>query len=287
MKIKDMLKRKMTFSFEVFPPKEDQSLEPLTETLEELARFRPDFISCTYGAGGTNVGRSLETCRAIMDAGRNVMTHFTCIGSSKDDAGKKIKEYSDMGVENMLSLRGDLPDGWKDTQGYFLHADRLIAYIKRHFPDMCIGGACYPEKHIQAVSPEADMAHLRSKQDNGADFFMTQLCYDVEAYQRFREKMLKAGITVPVIVGIMPVLFKDGLIRMTLSNGCSIPSDLADIIGKYGDDREEFKKAGKEYTIDLMYKYMNMGIDGMHIYSLNKYKDLAEIINDSGIRGVF
>ncbi len=287
MKISELLKKQMTFSFEVFPPKKDKPMEPLTETLNELARFKPDYISCTYGAGGTNVGRSKETCKAIMDAGRNVMTHFTCIGSSREEATKKIGEYKEMGVDNVMALRGDLPEGWKDTQGYFLHADRLIAHIKDKFPDICIGAACYPEKHISAVSKEADIAHLRSKQDNGAEFFMTQLCYDAQEYERFREKLKKAGVTVPVIVGIMPVLFKDGLIRMTLSNGCSIPSDLADIIGKYGDDPDDFKKAGKEYTIKLMYKYMNMGIDGIHIYSLNKYKDLAEIINDSGIRGVF
>ena len=140
---------------------------------------------------------------------------------------------------------------------------------------------------MTARSLDADIAHLRAKQDNGAEFLMTQFCYDVEVYERYLDKIRKAGVHIPMIVGVMPVLFRDGLIRMTLSNGCSIPAEVAEIIGRYGDDPAEFKKAGKEYTINLIYKYINLGIDGLHIYSLNKYKDLAEIINDSGLRGTF
>lgn len=287
MKISEILKEKMSFSFEVFPPKTDKPMEPLLETLDKLYRFKPDYVSCTYGAGGTNKGRNVEVCKAIHDSGNNAMTHFTCIGNTREDISKSMEEYRDMGIQNVLALRGDLPEGWEDTGGYFSHADRLIRYIKEEFPDFCVGGACYPEKHLTARSLNADVAHLRSKQDNGAEFLMTQFCYDVEAYERYLDKIRTAGIHIPMIVGVMPVLFKDGLIRMTLSNGCSIPSEVAEIIGKYGDNPEDFKKAGKEYTIDLIYKYINMGIDGLHIYSLNKYKDLAEIINDSGLRGTF
>lgn len=287
MKISEILKGKMSFSFEVFPPKNDQPLEPLLNTISELSKYAPDFISCTYGAGGTNKGRSVEVCQAIVESGNLPMTHFTCIGNNQEEILREIKEYKKIGVENVLALRGDFPKGWSDTGGYFPHADRLINYIKKEFPDLCLAGACYPEKHVEARSLNSDIAHLRSKQDNGAEFLMTQLCYDIEAYERYLDKIRRAGITLPVIVGIMPVLYKDGLIRMTLSNGCSIPKDVAELIGRYGDKPEEFKKAGKEFTIELIYKYINKGIDGLHLYSLNKYQNLAEIINDSGIRGIF
>lgn len=287
MKISKILNEKMTFSFEVFPPKEDKPIEPLFETLDELNKYRPDFISVTYGAGGTNIGRSEEVCKKIVDDNMTLMTHFTCIGNSKDDVKNNIKKYVDLGADNVLALRGDLPFGWEGTRGDYLHSDSLIKAIKGDYPDLCLAGACYPEKHIEAYSFDADIAHLRAKQDNGAEFLMCQLCYDLEAYERFIDRIRKAGIKIPIIVGIMPVLFKNGVVRMTTTNGCSIPSDVASIIGKYGEDKEEFKKAGKEYTKELIYKYMNLGIDGLHLYSLNKYKDLLEIIKDTGIRSEY
>ena len=147
-------------------------------------------------------------------------------------------------------MRGDFPAGWEGTNGDFSHADGLIGYIRTKFPDFCIAAACYPEKHILAPSFEADIAHLRSKQDNGAEFLMSQLCHDVEAFEAFVYRIREAGITIPVVLGIMPALHKDAIIRMTLSNGCSIPAELAAIIGTYGDDPDEFKKAGIEYTIE-------------------------------------
>ncbi len=287
MRIDRILEKKMTFSFEVFPPKNDQPLEPLRETLDQLSKFKPDFISVTYGAGGTNKGRNNEVCMEILDRDINLMSHFTCIGNSKEDVFNRVTKFENMGGENLLALRGDLPDGWNCTGGEYKHADSLIEALTEQFPNMCLAGACYPEKHIEAKTFDSDIAHMRSKQNNGAKFFVTQLCYDTEAFERFLIRCEKAGIDVPIIVGVMPVLYKNGVLRMTTSNGCSIPAELADIIGKYGEKPDEFKKAGKEYTKELIYKYMSLGIDGLHVYSLNKYKDLAEIINDSGIRGSF
>lgn len=262
-------------------------MEPLEHTLENLYRYHPDFISVTYGAGGTNVGRSKEVCRSIMEHNTTCMTHFTCIGSTREQVRQRIAEYHDMGIQNIMALRGDIPKGWEGTRGYFSHGDRLMNDIHQNFPDVCLGGACYPEKHLEAPGIEADIAHLRSKQDNGAQFLMSQLCYDVDAFERFMERIRKAGVHLPVVVGVMPVLYKKGLIRMTLSNGCSIPREVSELIGKYGENKEDFKKAGKEYTIRLIYQYMSKGISGLHIYSLNKYRDLAEIINETGIRGTF
>ncbi len=284
MKISEIFKQKMSFSFEVFPPKLDQPTEPLFEVIDKLAGFNPDFISCTYGAGGTNKGRSTEVCDKIMKTGIECMTHFTCIGNTKEDVKTYLKEYLDLGLENVLAMRGDLPAGWEGTRGDFHYANDLISFIQETYPEFCIAAACYPEKHIQCDSFDADVAHLKMKQDAGASFLMSQLCYDVEAFKRFVDKCRKAGITIPIVMGIMPVLSKNPCIRMTTSNGCSIPADLAVIIGKYGEDPDSFKKAGKEYTVDLIYRYINAGIDGLHMYALNKYDDVADILNMSGIR---
>ncbi len=284
MKIADILKDKMSFSFEIFPPKEDQPLEPLQEVLGKLQGFNPDFISCTYGAGGTNRGRSLEICENILGMGMECLTNFTCIGNDKESIVKYISEYEKIGVRNIMALRGDFPPGTDRTNGDFEHADSLIAFLREHFPQISYGCACYPEVHIQCNSLEQDIAHLKIKQNNGAEFAISQLCFDVDEFSRWLSRARKAGITIPIIAGIMPVLSANGCKRMTLSNGCSIPKELARILGKYGEDPEDFKKAGKEYTVNLLYKYINAGFNGMHIFTLNKYDDVADIIKMSGIR---
>ncbi len=204
--------------------------------------------------------------------------------NTREKIDSELAHYLSLGVENILAMRGDLPAGWEGTKGDFSHADGLIRYIRSKFPQFCIAAACYPEKHILAPSFASDITHLRSKQDNGADFLMSQLCHDVEAFETFVYRIREAGITIPVVLGIMPALDKDAIIRMTVSNGCSIPSELAAIIGKYGDDPEEFKKAGIEYTIDQIYRYVAAGIGGLHIYTLNKWEDVEKIVEGSGIR---
>ena len=285
MKIAEILNSRMSFSFEVFPPKTDAGMEKLRSALQYCYNYKPDFISCTYGAGGSNAGRNVEVCQTIIDAGvTEVMTHFTCIGNTKEKINSELETYRSMGMENVLAMRGDLPAGWEGTQGDFSYADGLIRYIKKEFPDFCIAAACYPEKHILAPSFAADIAHLRSKQDNGAEFLMSQLCHDVEAFKDFVYRIREAGIAIPVVLGIMPALDKDAIIRMTVSNGCSIPAELAAIIGRYGDDPAEFKKAGIEYTINQIYRFMEAGIEGLHIYTLNKWEDVETIMDGCGIR---
>jgi methylenetetrahydrofolate reductase (NADPH) len=285
MKLIDVFESRMSFSFEVFPPKTDAGMEKLREARKHYYSFRPDFISCTYGAGGSNAGRNVEVCQEIKEEGvAEVLTHFTCIGNTKEKINHELSHYLSVGVENILAMRGDLPAGWEGTQGDFSHADALIRYIKTNFPDFCIAAACYPEKHILAPSFEADIAHLRGKQDAGAKFLMSQLCHDVRAFEAFLCRIREAGITLPVVVGVMPALDKDAIIRMTLSNGCSIPAELAAIIGKYGEDPAEFKKAGIEYTVKQIHRYIAAGIDGLHIYTLNKWEEVEAILRDSGIR---
>lgn len=285
MKITEILSHRMSFSFEVFPPKTDAGMEKLRKAIEHFYAFKPDFISCTYGAGGSNAGRNVEVCKSIKDDGvAEVMTHFTCIGNTREKIASEIDHYRSFGIDNILAMRGDLPAGWEGTQGDFGNADGLIKYIRAEWPELCIAAACYPEKHFTAPSFAADIAHLRSKQDNGAEFLMSQLCHDVEAFKRFVCRIREAGIDIPVVLGIMPALDKDAIIRMTLSNGCSIPAELATIIGRYGDDPDEFKKAGIEYTIGQVYRFMEAGIGGLHIYTLNKWEDVETILAGSGIR---
>jgi methylenetetrahydrofolate reductase (NADPH) len=285
MKLSEILESRMSFSFEVFPPKTDAGMEKLRVALQHFYSFKPDFISCTYGAGGTNAGRNVEVCRAIKeDAATEVMTHFTCVGHTRETIAGELRQYRSFGIENILAMRGDLPAGWEGTHGDFAHADGLIRFIRSEFPDFCVAAACYPEKHILAPSFAADIAHLRGKQDAGAEFLMSQLCHDVDAFQAFVYRIREAGVTAPVVLGIMPVLDKEPIIRMTLSNGCSIPPQLAAIIGRYGDDPEEFKKAGIDYTISQIFRFMEAGIEGLHLYTLNKWEDVETILVGAGIR---
>jgi methylenetetrahydrofolate reductase (NADH) len=285
MKIIETLKKRMSFSFEVFPPKTDQGMVNLKAAMKHYYEYKPDFISCTYGSGGSNAGRNAEVCEMLKaDGATEVMTHFTCVGNTKEDIINKMRHYRSIGIENILAMRGDLPKGWQGTQGDFSNADGLINFINRRFPEFCIAAACYPEKHILAPSFSADIAHLRTKQDNGAEFLVSQLCHDVNAFTTFVDRIRRAGINLPVILGIMPVLDKDAIIRMTLNNGCSIPAELAAIIGKYGDNPDDFKKAGIEYSINQIFRSISAGIVGLHIYTLNKYEDVETIITSSGIR---
>jgi methylenetetrahydrofolate reductase (NADPH) len=282
MRIAELLKQKMTVSFEVFPPKDEVPMDGILETLSRLYRFKPDFISCTCGAGGSGRGRNIEVCDAVKKSGNLVMPHLTCIGTGRDEIQQCAQKYADMGFENILAIRGDFPAGWEGTRGDFSNAGELVNFLHNGFPRLCIGAAAYPEKHISAPSVEADIVHLRAKQDKGAQFIMTQLCHDVTAFERFLKKIRRAGITIPVIAGIMPVLTREPVIRMTLSNGCSIPAELAVIMGKYQDSPESFAKAGMEYTVAQIHRYIAAGIDGLHLYSLNKWEKLTVILQSAG-----
>lgn len=286
MNVTDIMKERMSFSFEVFPPKPDQPLEPLLDSLDDLYKLSPDFISCTYGAGGTNVGRNIEICKAVQDSGKAIaVTHFTCIGNTKEGVKEQLQNYLDIGVNHLLALRGDLPAGWEGTRGDFAYASELIKFIRDEFGDkFVIAMAAAPEKHIESDSFVADIAHLKHKQDMGADYIMTQLCHDVDQFARWVEQLRKAGITLPMDIGVMPVLNKDATIRMCLSmNGCSIPRELAEVISRYYNDPEGFKEAGMEYTVNQIHRYINAGIDGLHLYALNKSDAVTQICEAAGI----
>ncbi|HIZ65699.1 MAG TPA: methylenetetrahydrofolate reductase [Candidatus Blautia pullicola] len=302
MKLSEAMKEKMLLSFELFPPKTDKGMENLPGTIEHLCEYKPEYISCTYGAGGTNVGKNMDVCKMIKDAGTIPVTHFTCIGNTAEGIKDQLQNYLDNGVDHMLALRGDLPFGWTGTGGDFAYATDLVAYVRKEFGDKIeIAVAGSPEGHIACRSLEADIAVLKQKQDNGADYIMTQLCWDMEQFKRWLDAIRTAGVTLPVDVGIMPILDQAATINMALSrNACVMPRKLCELISKnwifpnpfvkdpFDADvegkKERFKEAGIEYTINQIDEYRACGINGIHLYALNKWKDVAEIIDRSGLR---
>lgn len=285
MKLIDRINQQTTLSFEVFPPKADKPLEPLLETLSQLYRLTPDFINCTYGAMGSNKGRNLEVVTSIQQSGVcEALSHYTCISSHREDVLQALAEYSDAGVENLLALRGDFPAGVEQTQGDFAHANELIAFIRSQTDRFCIAGACYPEKHLLAGTLEQDIDALLLKQEAGASYLLTQLCYSVENFLRFRDRAYARGVHLPILVGILPLLKKDGLVRMTLSNGCSIPAEVSALVGRYGASEESFHDAGHAFTVELVQRYLREGAEGIHLYTLNRYSDVANVVFDAELR---
>lgn len=301
MKLSEAMKDKMLLSFELFPPKTDKGMENLPGTIEHLCKYQPAYISCTYGAGGTNVGKNMDVCKMIQDAGTVPVTHFTCIGNTAEGIKDQLQNYLNNGVDHMLALRGDLPFGWTGTGGDFAYATDLVAYVRKEFGDKFeIAVAGSPEGHISCRSLEADIAVLKQKQDNGADYIMTQLCWDMEQFKYWLDAIRCAGITMPVDVGIMPILDQAATINMALSrNACVMPRELCEIISKnwifpnpfvkdpFDADvegkKERFREAGIEYTINQIDEYRACGINGIHLYALNKWKDVSEIIDRSGL----
>ena len=285
MKIIDRIQSGLTLSFEVFPPKSDKPLEPLLATLEQLYTLSPDFISCTYGAMGSNKGRNLEVVKSIQQSGKSeALSHYTCVGNSKDDVLAALRDYESVGVENLLALRGDFPTGAMQTNGDFSHANELISFIRSRTDRFSLAAACYPEKHLLAESMDADIDALKKKQDAGAAFLMTQLCYSVENYLRFIDRARKRGITLPIVAGVLPLLKKDGLVRMTLSNGCSIPAEVAALVGRHGESEESFRAAGHAFTVSLVQRLIQESASGIHLYTLNRFEDVANLVFDAGIR---
>jgi methylenetetrahydrofolate reductase (NADPH) len=240
----------------------------------------------------------------IKRAGTIPVTHFTVIKNTREGIQRQLDSYLENGVDHILALRGDLPRGETTTCGDFKYATELVSFIRKEFGDefeIAVAGS--PEGHIACRSLEADVAVLKMKQDNGADYIMTQLCWDMEQFKRWLDNIRKAGVTMPVDVGIMPILDEASTINMALSrNGCVMERELSRLISKYWifpnpfdkdpfDDaleqkRADFKKAGIEYTIRQIDQYRALGIEGIHLYALNKWQDVSTIIRESGMRTV-
>ena len=310
MSVMDIMKERNVFSFELFPPKTDAGMEKLCGAggvLEKLYGMNPDYISCTYGAGGTNVGKNLEVLDKIVADGKSTaVTHFTCIGNTEEGIRRQLHTYLEHGIHHVLALRGDLPNGWSGTGGDLHYASELVNFIRRETGDrFTIAVAGSPEGHIESKSMEADIEILKMKQDSGANYIMTQLCWDMDQFRRWLDAIRAAGIWMPVDVGIMPILDQRATINMALSrNGCVMPRELSVLISKYWifpdpftnvlekdkptdpqawQKKADFKKAGLEYTVNQIREYQACGVDGIHLYALNKYEDVAWIAEQAGL----
>ena len=282
MKIKDMLlKKKFILSFEVFPPVREGDIKSLFSTIRELEELNPDFISVTYGAGGSTRDKSIEIASKVKNEfNREVLAHLTCVQSSKDDISKILDEFKKENMENILALRGDPPEGETDftrTEGGFGYANELVEFIKAN-DDFSIGVAGYPEGHIEAPSFEVDLTNLKRKVDAGADFIITQLFYNNEDFYRFRDRAIKTGIGVPIIPGIFPILNYKQIRKIASLCGAKIPSRLNQTIYRLKEKPEETEKHGIEYATIQIEDLIKNDVQGLHIYSMNKSHPAKQIL---------
>lgn len=271
-----------TLSFEVFPPKKDDEFDSAKEVLNKLSALNPAFISVTYGAGGSRSRKTIDIASYIQnDLHIPALAHMTCVGSKKEDLLKNYEAMKEANISKVLALRGDRPKDMTDEQYEsrdFAHACDMIAFLKEH-TDLQIAGACYPEKHPESFSLEADLQYFKRKQDAGAEFFITQMFFDNDFFYTFRDRALQKGITLPIHAGIMPITTVNQIGTTISLSGSSVPKALADIIAKYGDNAEDMRKAGIDYCIRQILDLKQIGVDGIHIYSMNKPKTTAEIVN--------
>lgn len=268
------LRGEPVFSFEFFPPKTDKGAENLMQTAADLAQsVQPDFISVTYGAGGSTRDRTHQIVTRIQsELGVTGMAHLTCVGATSDEIGDVVGRLEAAGVRNVLALRGDAPEGtesFEATDGGFAHASDLIAFLSEQH-DVCIGGACYPEAHPEATSADADLAFAKIKQDAGASFLTTQLFFDVGLYNAFVERARAAGITIPIVPGIMPVTNVSQVERFTRMCGASIPEELLDRLRPVQEDAGAVMATGIEWAITQCRDLLEAGAPGIHFYTLNK-----------------
>lgn len=280
--LQNMFDNKKSISFEIFPPQKDGAFDTVFETLDALGKLNPDFISVTYGAGGSRSGETIQIASYIQNTlGIDAMAHVTCVGSRKEQLLKVCEALKENHIEHILALRGDRPRDMSDEQFLsrdFAHASDMMSFIREH-TDLHMAGACYPEKHFEAFSMESDLNNLRRKQEAGAEFFISQLFFDNDFYYSFLEKAAKKGITVPICAGIMPITSAKQIGTTITLAGSSVPKALADILATYGDNPEEMRKAGIDYAIRQIRDLQENGVGDIHIYTMNKPKMATEIMN--------
>lgn len=275
-------------SIEVFPPKSDEGDEVLARTLAELAPYRPAFVSCTYGAGGTTQTRTVEWCKRIQAEFRLPATaHFTCVGATRSDLLEWLEFAVSNEIGNIMALRGDPPQGsetFEPVADGLSHANELVQLIRQHHPEMGIGVAGYPEKHPEAADMEADLGHLKRKVAAGADAVFTQLFYDNDSFLRFRDACQRCGIEVPIVPGIMPITEFARIKRITAMCGASIPEQLASQLEAAQDDKQAQFEIGVEFAIRQCQDLLDRGVPGIHFYVLNRSQSCRRILDAIGLQ---
>ena len=288
MKIKDILKKTRPVSFEFFPPRTAEGIPAVLETLDGLKAYRPDFVSVTYGAGGSTRAFTEEiTFEAKRTAGVEVMAHLTCVGQTKEEIHAVLERLEAEGVENVIALRGDPPRGTTEfvpVEGGFQHATDLLRHIKANFK-FGVAAACYPEGHTESVDLDADLKYVKLKVDNGADFLVTQLFYDNRHYYDFVERARAGGIGVPIIPGVLPVLNTAQVRRFTALSGSEIPPALDKLLDKYADDDDSARDMGVEYATAQVRELWDSGVPGVHFYVLNRTYSVSRILDNLTIPG--
>ena len=283
MRIASLLSRgEPVFSFEFFPPKTESGDRALLATLAELRPLRPDFVSVTYGAGGSTRDRTVELVAYILgELGIEAMAHLTCVGASRAELAAVLDRLEAAGIGNVIALRGDPPlgeDGFAPHPDGLEYASELVALIREQRRPFCVAAACYPEKHIEAVSATNDLEHLRAKVAAGADFLITQLFFDNRVYFEFVERARAAGIEVPIIAGIMPITNLSQIERFTQRCGATIPPELHARLEPHREDPDRIESLSTEYAIAQCRELIDGGAPGVHFYTLNRSRATRNIL---------
>ena len=268
MKVRELFKEKTVFSFEVFPPKKTSTVDVIYQTLDELSGLKPDFISVTFGAGGSgNSFFALDIASRIKESGLIPVLHLPCINFTRAEIDSTLAEAQARGIENILALRGDINPDIPPVKD-FEHASDLITYL-RGKGDFDIAGACYPECHPNAETLDEDIDNLKIKVEAGADHLITQLFFDNDSFYDFRDKASAKGIDVPIEAGIMPVVNKNQIERMVTTCGASLPRKFVKIMQRYEHQPEALRDAGIAYAINQIVDLAASGVDGIHLYTMN------------------
>lgn len=285
MKIINLLKNeKLSLSFEVFPPKTDSAFDSVKTATEEIAKLKPSFMSVTYGAGGGTSKYTLDIAKNIKQMyGVPTLAHLTCVSSTKETVLERIEDIKNSGVKNIMALRGDLTPELENSDRSLWHyrnAVDLVRELKEINPDFCIGGACYPEIHPESSNQKEDIKYLKEKVDAGCDFLTTQMFFDNNLLYNFLYKIREAGITVPVIAGIMPITNANQVERAIKMSGSHMPQRFKSLVDKFGSNPDAMKQAGIAYATDQIIDLFANNVTNVHVYSMNK-PDVAEKIQSN------
>ena len=284
MRIIDTIGKTLSLSFEVFPPKTESSYASVEAATEEIAKLHPAFMSVTYGAGGGTSKYTLDIAQNIKKLyGVPTLAHLTCVSSTKESVRQKITEIKASGIQNVMALRGDIPENMQNsdrTHWDYRYAIDLVRELRDTDGDFCIGGACYPEIHPESANQAEDIRHLREKVDAGCDFLTTQMFFDNHLLYNFLYKIREAGITVPVIPGIMPITNANQVQRAIKLSGSFMPQRFKSLVDRFGDDPAAMKQAGIAYATEQIIDLIANHVNGIHVYSMNKPDVAAQIKNN-------
>ena len=280
MKIIDIIQgKKPSLSFEVFPPKTWDKFDSVLSATLAIAELKPDFMSVTYGAGGTTAKYTAEIGEAILEHGVTPLSHLTCVSADKTSIRRELENLRSKGIENILALRGDIPEGKSVEDLEFRYSGELAREIA-DFGGFCIGGACYPESHPESPNSASDIEMLKIKVENGCQFLTTQMFFDNNILYNFMYRLYRAGIDVPVVAGIMPVTNAGQIQRLCSISGGALPQRFIRIVDRYGDNPAALKQAGIAYATEQIIDLYANGINAVHIYSMNKPDVAAAIRNN-------